>query len=293
MSYYQWQFLLVVLAGWINRHQQDVIEYLLEENRVYKELQGGKRLNFSDQHRRRLAAKAKALGRSTLMTLDCIVTPDTLLRWYRSLIARKYDGRPRHQPGRRERMAETVKMLVRMAKENPSCGYTRLRNMLMNLGYTVSRSTVRRVLLDQGLEPAPRRTTWKAFLKSHWDQLAATDTFDIEVLTPRGLVRHTVLFVMHLSTRKVSIAGVALDPGENWARNAFRAQVDGVDGFLLDKHYLIMDRDAFFSLAVRHFLRMVGVEPVRLPPQSPNLNAYAERFVRSIRSECLNRRSAS
>jgi transposase InsO family protein len=289
MSHYQWKFLLVVLAGWINRHQQDVIEYLLEEKRIQKELRGGKRLPFTDEHRRRLAAKAKAIGRGTLNTLDCIVTPDTLLRWYRNLIARKYDGSKQHGGPRIERKAKIVELLIRMAKENPSWGYTRLRDELQNLGLLVARSTVRRVLLDHGLEPAPRRTTWKEFLKSHWDQLAAADTFIVEVLTPRGLVRYSVLFVMHLATRKMNIAGVAPDPGEGWVKNVFRTQLDAMDGFLLGKRYLILDRDPIFSAAVRGLLKTAGVKPVRLPPQSPNLNAYAERFVRSIRSECLDR----
>jgi hypothetical protein len=132
MSYYQWQFLLVVLAGWINRYQQDVIEYLMEENRIHKELHGGKRLCFTDEQRRRLAAKAKAIGRGTLKTLDCIVTPDTLLRWYRKLIARKYDGSKWNGGPRPGRKAKMVEILIRMAKENPSCGYTGLRDMLMN-----------------------------------------------------------------------------------------------------------------------------------------------------------------
>jgi len=289
MRYYKWKFLLVVLAGWINRDQQKVIEYLLEENRIYREQRRGKRVRFTDAQRRRLAAKAKAIGRGTLKTLDCIVTPDTLLRWYRKLIARKYDGSAKHGGSSPERRAKTVETLIRMAKENPSCGYTRLRDMLMNLGFKISRSTVRRVLLDHGLEPAPRRSTWKTFIKSHWDQLAATDTFTVEVLTPLGLVRYTVLFVMHLSTRKIDIAAVAHDPGEVWVKNVFRGQVDAIDGFLLGKRYIIHDRDPIFSPAVQAFLAGAGVEPVRLPSHSPNLNAFAERLVRSIRSECLNR----
>jgi len=268
MRYYKWKFLLVVLAGWINRHQQDVIEYLLEENRVHKELHSGKRLRFTDEQRRRLAAKAKAIGRGTLKTLDCIVTPDTLLRWYRKLIARKYDGSAKHGGSSPERRAKIVETLIRMAKENPSCGYTRLRDMLMNLGFKMSRSTVRRVLLDHGLEPAPRRSTWKTFMKSHWDQLAATDTFTVEVLTPLGLVRYTVLFVMHLSTRKIDIAGIAHDPGEAWVKNVFRGQVDAIDGFLLGKRYIIHDRDPIFSPAVQAFLAGAGVEPGSNPDSS-------------------------
>jgi putative transposase len=289
MHYYQLQFLLVAMAGWINRHQQDVIEYLKEENRVQREQLGGKRPRFSDDQRRRLAAKAKALGRSALRSLDSIFTPDTLLRWYRQLIAHKYDGSKRHGPGRPQKHGLLAELILRTARENPSWGYTRIRGVLANLGHEVGRNTIRRLLRENGLEPAPRRTTWAAFLNSHWDQLAATDMFTVEVLTPRGLVRYVVLFVMELLTRRVSIAGLTVDPNEQWMKQVFRGQLDAFDGFLLGKRYILMDRDPLYSEAVRALLRNCGVEPVRLPARSPNLNAYAERFVRSIKSECVER----
>jgi len=289
MSNYRWQFLLVAMAGWINRHQQDVIAYLKEENRVYREQTAGKRLRFSDEQRRRLAAKAKAIGRTVLETLDSIVTPDTLLRWYRRLIARKYDGSGRRGPGRPRTCAAFAELVLRMARENPTWGYTRLRGALANLGHELSRGTIRRLLLENGLEPAPRRSTWTAFLRNHWDQLAATAMFTVEVLTPRGLVRYVVLFVIELSTRRVSLAGLAVDPGENWVKQVFRNQLDAFDGFLLGKRYILMDRDPLYSQAVRALLDSSGVKPVRLPARSPNLNAFAERFVRSIKSECVER----
>ena len=279
----------MALAGWINRHQRDVIAYLKEENRVQRELLGRKRPRFSDDHRRRLAAKAKVLGRSALEALDSIVTPDTLLRWYRQLIARKYDGSRRKGPGRPRRSGAWAELILRMARENPDWGYTRIRGTLANLGHEVGRNTIRRLLQENGLEPAPRRSTWAAFLRSHWDQLAATDMFTVEVLTLRGLVRYVVLFVMELSTRKVRVAGLAVDPGEDWMKQVFRNQVDACEGFLLGKRYLLMDRDPLYSHAVRALLDSCGVKPVRLPPRSPNLNAHAERFVRSIKSECLER----
>jgi len=241
MANHTLQFWLLALAGWINREQQDVSEYLQEENRVYREMLGNRWLRFDDAQRRRLASRAKALGRRTLAKLGCIVTPDTLLRWYRELIARKYDGsRRRGRPRRRTTLAD---MILRMARENPTWGYTRIRGALANLGHQVGRSTVRRLLLENGLQPAPRRTTWATFLRSHWEQLAATDMFSVEVLRPCGLVRYIVLFFIELSTRRVSFAGVAVDPGERWVRQALRNQLDAEDGFLVGKRYLLMDRD--------------------------------------------------
>ena len=180
-------------------------------------------------------------------------------------------------------------MILRMACGNPTWGYTRIRGALANLGHQVGRSTVRRLLLENGLEPAPRRTTWATFLRSHWEQLAATDMFTVEVLMPRALVRYVVLFFIKLSTRRVSFAGLAVDPGESWVKQALRNQLDAQDGFLLGKRYLLMDRDPLYPHAILALLRASGVKPVLLPPRSPNLNAFAERSVRSTKSECLER----
>ena len=119
-SHCQWQLLLVALAGWINRHQQDGIAYLQEGKRVYRELTAGRRLRFSDEQRRRLAAKAKALGRRTLDALDCMVTPDTLLRWYRRLIARKYDGSRRRVPGRPRESGALADLVVCRNSADPN-----------------------------------------------------------------------------------------------------------------------------------------------------------------------------
>jgi len=214
MYNYQLQFLVAVLAGWINRHQQDVIEYLKKENRVYREQLGGKRPRFSDEQRRRLAAKAKTLGRAVLRSLDSIVTPDTLLRWYRQRIARKYDGSRKRRPGRPRRHSVLNRFILRMARENPSWGYTRIRDALGNLGHEVGRNTICWLLEENGLEPAPRRSTWKTFIKSHRDQLAATNTFTVEVLTPRGLVRlacrdaHAAVFRMTSTVPRRSVSAM-------------------------------------------------------------------------------------
>src|SRR6185503_2452385 len=140
------QFLLVALAGWVNQQQRDVIDYLQEENRVLREQLGIKRLRFTDDQRRRLAAKARVLGRRVLEEIRSIVTPDTLLAWHRTLIAPKYDGRQRRGPGRPPVAAEIRECVVRIATENGSRGDTRIQGALANLNHNVRRGTIASIL---------------------------------------------------------------------------------------------------------------------------------------------------
>ena len=150
-----------------------------------------------------------------LKDLATIVTPDTLLSWHRTLIAKKYDGSTRRGPGRPPVPAEIRALIVRMATDNRGWGYTRIQGALANLDHDVSRGTIATVLREHGLEPAPERvkkTTWTEFLKTHWDVLAATDFFTIDVWTGRGLTRFAVLFIIELATRRVEIAGIVSSP---------------------------------------------------------------------------------
>ena len=145
----------------------------------------------------------------------------------------------------------------------------------------MSDQTVGNILQEQGLEPTPerkRQTTWKSFLQSHWDVLAAIDFTTIEVWTKHGLVTFYLLFVMELHTRRVHWVGCTTSPHEDWMTQAARELTNFEDGFLHGKRYLLMDRDAKFSAAFRSILEQVDVEPVILPPRSPNLNAHLERF---------------
>ena len=323
MMTYHVQFLLLVVAGWVNRQQQDVIDYLQEENRVLRAGLRGKRLKLSDDDRRRLAVKAQALGREALAQIASVATPATLLRWYRCLIAAKYDGSKNRSPGRPPTAKDIRELIVRVARENPTWGYTRLRGALKNLGHELGRNTIKRILADHGIAPAPERgksMSWSTFIKAHWGAIAATDLFTVEVVNPFGLVRYHVLFVIDIATRCVCIGGITSDPNGEWMKQVARNLTDmwdgfllgkrylihdrdplfteavrgllrdsGVNGFLLGKRYLIHDRDPLFTEAVRGLLRDSGVKPLRLPANSPNLNAYAERFVLSIRRECLDR----
>ena len=282
------QFLMMLFAGWVNRHQKDVIEYLQAENRALREQLGGKRLRFTDQQRRRLAVKAKAVGRKGLFEIDTLVTPDTLLRWHRQLIARKYDGSQTRRPGRPKTAVEIEKLIVRMARENPRWGYTRIRGALYNLGHEIGRNTIKRILLDNGFDPMRKKgMSWKTFLKAHWGAIAATDFFSVEVITGSGLVRYFVLFIIDLKTRRVEIAGILRRPDGAWMSQIARNLTDCDDGFLNGTRYLIHDRDPLFTASFRDVLESSGVEAIKLPARSPNLNAHAERFVRSVKSECL------
>src|SRR5262249_30766825 len=157
---------------------------LREENRVLREQLKGKRIRFSDTQRRRLAEKAKSLGRSMLRNVATLVTPETLLAWHRKLVAKKYDGSARRGPGRPRVMTEIRALIVQMAKENRSWGYTRIQGSLSNLGHHVSRGAIANILKENGIEPAPeryRKTTWREFLAAHWEMIGAADFFTVEV----------------------------------------------------------------------------------------------------------------
>ena len=286
------RLLLISLAGYLNQQQQDVIDYLQEENRVLREQLGDRRLRLNDDQRRRLAVRAKRLGRRVLHELATLVTPETLLAWHRRLIARKYDGSKHRGPGRPRTRDEIQQLVVRMATENRDWGYRRIQGALANLGHEVARGTIANILKEHGLEPAPernRKTTWKEFLSRHRDVIVAADFFTIEAWTRRGLTRFVVLFLIDLSTRRVEIAGLARQANGLWMSQVARNLSDAEEGFLVGKRYLIHDRDPQFTAEFLETLGASGVKSVKLPPRSPNLNAHAERFVRTIKESCLER----
>jgi putative transposase len=286
------RFILIAVAGWMNQRQLQIINYLREENRVLREQLGGRRLRLNDDQRRRLAAKAKGLGRKLLAEVATIVTPETLLAWHRKLIAHKYDGSGQRKPGRPRIALEIEALVVQISEENLSWGYRRIQGALSNLGHELARSTIAEILARHGIEPAPernRKTTWKEFLTRHWELIVAADFFTVEVWTQRGLQRFTVLFFIELSTRRVELGGIARTANGLWMSQIGRNLTDAVDGILTGKRYLIHDRDPLFTVEFLSMLDASGVKSVKLPPRSPNLNAYAERFVRSIKESCLER----
>ena len=240
------QFLVLTFAGWVNRHQDDLIAYLREENRVLREHLGPRPLRRTDAQRRRLAVRGQKLGRRVLMQVAGIVTPDTILRWYRRLIAQTYDGSARRGRGRPMTRRAVAVRVVRMAVENPQWGDTRIRGALSNLGHEIARTTVKRILHDHGIDPAPersRRLPWKTFLQAHWEGLTACDRFTVEGLTLAGLQRSLVCFVIALQSRRVTIAGIHPQPYGAWMEQMARNLTDPVDGCLRRARSLMHDRD--------------------------------------------------
>jgi hypothetical protein len=218
-----------------------------------------------------------------------VARPDTILAWYRKLIARKFDGsKARRSIGRPRIRREVEQLIVRMAKENRDWGYDRIAGALANLGYEVCDQTVGNVLQRHGLPPAPKRTTtWSAFIRAHLALLVGTDFFTAEVLTLRGLVTYYVLFFIHLESRRVDVAGITVHPDEPWMKQMARNVTAEGYGVLQDCRYLLHDRDTKYTQSFRTIIASGRVDPLVLPARSPNLNAYAERWVRSVKEECL------
>jgi putative transposase len=280
--------LIAALTGWLQREQADAIAFLREENRVLKVQLAGTRLRFDDDDRRRLAVLGHRLGRRLLGQVATLVTPDTILRWHRELVARKWTYRA--GTGRPIGLHAHLRALViRMATDNPTWGYTRIQGALKNLGHRVGRSTIARILRAEGIPPSRQRPmTWRTFLLAHWPALVAADFFTTEVWTARGLVTYYVAFLLDVRSRRIQVIGCTPYPNEAFVIQCLR-HATGDAGFLSDGRLLLCDRDPKWSRGVEQWLAAVGVRVVRTPPNSPNCNAYAERFVRSVKEECLNR----
>jgi putative transposase len=288
----EWARILAYITGTVDQELLLRNEYLAAENRILRgQLKG--RLRFSDAERAKLGEIGRRLGRKALGEVANAALPDTILAWYRRLVARKFDGsKQRRTPGRPRIDRAIEELIVRMAEENPSWGYDRIAGALANLGHEVSDQTVGDVLQRHGVPSASDRkhtTTWAAFIRAHLAVLAGTDFFTVEVLTLRGLVTYYVLFFIHLESRKIDIAGITVHPNEQWMQQIARnATMEGC-GTLRDCHYLLHDRDTKFTISFRAIIVSGQVKPLALPAHSPNLNAYAERWVRSVKEECLSK----
>ena len=289
---FHWARILAFVTGLVNQELLLRNEYLAAENRILR-AHLPSRLRLSDAERSMLAEIAKRLGRKALKEIARVAQPDTLLAWYRRLVAQKFDGsRRRTGPGRPQVSPEVEMLVVRFARENRGWGYDRIVGALANLGYHISDRTVGNILRRHNIAPAPERsrtTTWKEFIRSHMDVLAGADFFSVEVLTWRGLMTYYVLFFIELNSRRVWLGGITRHPDacfmEQVARNA---TMEGT-GYLNGRRYLLHDRDQKFCREFRETLAAGGVECTPLPARSPNLNAHAERWVRSIKEDCLSR----
>ncbi|MBU2512785.1 integrase core domain-containing protein [bacterium] len=282
---------LALVSGSVNKELLARNEYLATENKILKS-KIKKPVSFHNSERIQLAKVGKQIGLNALKEISCIVKPETILKWFRKLVAKKFDGSPyRRKHGRPPISIELEKLMIRFAEEHPSWGYDRISGALSNLGYNISDRTVGNVLKCNGIPPAPDRnqdTTWATFIKNHQDVIAACDFFTTEVITPVGLITYNVLFFIHIGSRKIHIAGMTPYPDENWMKQVARNVTMEEWGFLSGCKYLIHDRDMKFCKSFCGIIKSGGMEPLKLPPRSPNLNAFAERWVLSIKSECIS-----
>ena len=286
-----------MMAGWMNRQQQYVIDYLVEENRVLREQLDihakGKRIRFNVSQRRRLAEKGRRLGRKVLLKMSNLVTPETIYTWHRKFVAMKFAPKGRDHSAAQSRREERNALIIRLAVENAGWGYSRIQGVMQNLGWhKLSTSTIGEVLRNAGIEPSPERSSridWKTFIRIHADQLAATDFFMVPVWTLRGLVLYRVHFVIDLLTRKVEITHIGCEYSGDLMLQIGRNLTDPFDGFLLGKKWMLHDRDPLFHQDFRELLRSSGTIPFKLPKNMPMMNGHAECFVKSIKHECLNK----
>lgn len=286
-----WARMLVYITGTVDQELLLRNEYLAAENRILK-AQIKTRLLLTDVEKATLAHIAHRLGRKALEDVANAARPDTIIGWYRKLVARKFDGsKSRRYPGRPKIDYDTELLVVRMAKENSSWGYDRIVGAMANLGHRLSDQTVGNILQRHGIPPAPKRqhtTTWTEFIRTQ-AVLTGTDFFSVEVLTLRGLVTYYVLLFIHLESRKVEIAGMTPHPNEAWMKQIARNVTMHEWGFLGNCRYLIHDRDTKYCQSFRKIIEPGNVTPITLPARSPNLNAFSERWVKSAKEECLSK----
>jgi putative transposase len=273
----RWQLLLLILTDWVERQQQQVIEYLRVENQVLKEKLGKGRLLLNDDQGRRLAVKAKVLGRKQLSQVASLVTPDTLLRWHRQLVPQQGGRRSRRQrkPGRQPLAAEIRQFVVRMASENVGWGYDRIHGAMANLGYDVSASSIGNILRGHGIEPAPRRkrqTTWETFVKAHWEVLAPIDFTTITGWIGKWMLLWRLLFASRAGTRREDCLRCLIAPDPIKMRPVRRAPTAAPSPFPNSRPDVLRDRERESRDRGRSVSGESEVKPNWLPSRSLVLN---------------------
>jgi len=270
-------------------------EYLRLENRILKSKVEG-RIRLTDDERWALMKAALAMGRKLMRKVVTIVKPETILAWQRRLEQPKWDYLRRRcrGPGRPRTPADFEALVCRMAREN-TWGYKRISGELKKLGIELSKSCIAGILRRNGLPPAPERKglTWREFLARHSDVLLCADLFTKKVWTLRGLRRAFVLVVMHVRSRTILLAQVTYSPHAGWMAQQARNTLMVCDDLGIRRRFLIHDRDKCLAEDFDGILRSSGVKPVPTPYHAPNANAYAERWIRGARQECLNHLSLS
>jgi putative transposase len=254
---------------------------LRHEVRLLRRQRGSVRLKRLD--RVMLAAASRAIPRDRWSLF--LVRPQTLLRWHRELVRRKWTYKRRGRSGRPPIDEDLRALIRRMARENRRWGCIRIQGELRRLGIRVGASTIRSVLRRSGLGPASREPdpSWRAFLRSQASGILATDFFTVETLTLKTLY---VLFFVELHTRRVHVAGVTAHPDSAWVTQ--QARNLAIDARLEHVRFLIHDRDSKFTAPFDEVFRTEGVQVIRSPVRAPKANAVAERWVGTVRRECLD-----
>ena len=242
------------------------------------------RPRFTWSDRALIATLARLVPRERWVAF--LVTPETILRWHRTLVRRRWTY-PHRRPGRPALPEETVGLIVRLSKENPRWGYLRIAGELKKLGISVSKGSVANVLRRHGLPPSPRRTgpTWAEFLRAQAKGVLATDFFTVDTVLLR---RYYVLFVIEVDRRLVHLLGVTANPHNPWVTQVARTFATDLEEAGRRFRLLVRDRDATFTSSFDTVFASIGIEALKTPVRSPQANAFAERWVRTVREDCLD-----
>jgi transposase InsO family protein len=275
---------LLVLRRRLEREKEIEILLLRHQLRVLERQLSRPQLTPTD--RALLAAFSRVLPRLSWHR-SLIVTPATVLRWHRELVARRWTY-PHQRPGRPPTRAEVRELVVRLARQNPSWGYRRVQGELVGLGIKLAASTVWSILKEAGIEPAPRRLeqSWAEFLRQQAASILECDFLTVDTLF---LKRFYVLFFIELASRRVHLAGITANPDGRWVAQQARNLLMQFDDEGIRPQFLIRDRDSKFTHEFDEVFRSEGIRVIKAPVRAPKARAHAERWVGSVRRECLDR----